>query len=550
MSDDEAMFVSASTPTELLSRLQPGAAIADLNSGIDHAFELLENSDNLNREIYLITDRQRRNLPEQPLEKPSDIRVCFIELPLEPVENCGITSLDFGGRLLMPGHEFELSAVIKNYGSEDRDDLIASLYMDGNRVSQTDVRVEAGQEAVVRFTRTVSYTGFHSGWVELSDDKFAGDNRFYFSLHIPDRFNVLVIRGDAVADFVSLALSPSPGINQYWSVKQTLPDQLSGINFRDYDVIVLAGAPRIGDSYIERLWSFVDRGKSLFVTYSADTDIDYFNSKWAQATGITFDQAAKKSFTRAGYYTFSSVNLEHPIFSVFGFREGRPPEVKFYTLPRLSVAGDTRVLLRFTGDRPALVENRYGNGHVLTFTGPMAPTFSDLTGHAFFVPFVSRIIEYLAADLSTVELKLLVGDPIVRSVNIRGSVQASLLLQTPDSSVYSIPPEEESDRLVFRPMPTDQPGIYRVSYLGQEVDRFALNINPAESDLTAVDSDQMKTALGLDESHQFEPGTDLAAAVSELRFGKELWQLLLWIVAGLLLAEMLLARGSDTEESP
>jgi hypothetical protein len=123
-------------------------------------------------------------------------------------------------------------------------------------------------------------------------------------------------------------------------------------------------------------------------------------------------------------------------------------------------------------------------------------------------------------------------------------------MQTPDSSVYSIPPEEESDRLLFRPYPINLPGIYSSSYLGQELDRFALNLNPAEADLSAVDHEQMVSALGVRDPHRFLPDTDLITAVSELRFGKELWQLLLWIAALLLLAEMLLARGIGEEESP
>jgi hypothetical protein len=208
------------------------------------------------------------------------------------------------------------------------------------------------------------------------------------------------------------------------------------------------------------------------------------------------------------------------------------------------------VLLRFSGDRPALVERRYGRGRVLTFTGPMAPTYSDLTGHAFFVPFISRTVEYLASDLSRVDVEQYVGDNIVRNVNIRGSLRAPLLLHTPDSSVYRVAPEEDGEQLLYRPEAADQPGIYRTTYLGQEVDRFALNLQPREADLKAVDADQMAAALGAEEYHAFAVGDDLPAAVSRLRFGRELWTLFLWVAAVLLLLEMLLARGGSTEDSP
>ncbi len=548
---DEAVdFSSSATAGDLLSRLRPGSSSADLQSGLDKALTLLERSDNLNREIYLVTDRQRRNLPDRMVLAESDARICLVELPLEEIDNCGITGIDFGGQLLMPGHDFDLTATVKNYSATDRDDLIASLFLDGNRVAQTDVRVAAGGETAVRFTRSVSHTGFHSGWIELSDDRFAADNRFYFSLHIPDRFNVLIIRGDNTSRFVSLALTPAPSVNQYWSVKEADPEQLSGVNFRDYDVVILAGVSALSDSYVERLWSFVDRGKALFVIYGSQTDTETFNRQWSVTTGVVIEEPIKTSVSRAGYYTFSSVDLEHPIFSVFDFEDGKPPQVKFYTLPRLSLLSDSRVLMRFSGDRPALVERRYGRGRVLTFTGPMSPEYSDLTGHAFFVPFVSRVAEYLASDLSSVDLELFVGQNIARSVNIRGSLRSPLQLRAPDSSVYIVPPQEEGDRLLYRPDAADQPGIYRTTYLGQEVDRFALNLSPVEADLAVVDVDQMVSALGAAEHHLVPTTADLMTVISELRFGKELWSLFLWLAAILLLVEMLLARGVGSEESP
>jgi len=543
-------FTSAATAGDLLERLRPGSATAELQSGLDKALELLDRSNNLNREIYLVTDRQSRNLPEHPLLADSDVRLGLVELPLEQSANCGVTGVDLGGQLLMPGQDFDITATVKNYGESDRDDLIASLYLDGNRVAQADVQVAAGQEAAVRFSRSVSRTGFHSGRVELSDDRFAGDNRYYFSLYIPDHFNVLIIRGDNSARFVSLALTPAPSMNQYWSVKEADPEQLSGINFRDYDVVILAGVTTLADTYAERLWSFVDRGRSLFVIYGGQTDFKQFNRQWSATTGVVIDEPIRTSFNKAGYYTFSSVDLDHPIFSVFNFEDGRPPQVKFYTLPRLHLQGDARVLLSFSGDRPALVERHYGRGRVVTFTGPMAPTYSDLTGHAFFVPFISRVAEYLASDLSRVDVENFVGDNIVRTVAIDGSLRAPLLVQAPDSSIYRVPPEEDGEQMSYRPEAANQPGIYRTTYQGQEVDCFALNLNPKEADLSAVDVDQLVSALGAKEYHSFGVDADLAASVSELRFGKELWSLFLWIAAALFLIEMLLARGGAGEESP
>ena len=541
-------FVSAQVALEQLDRMKIGWTTADLTRALDNARSLLEESSNLNREIYLVTDRQRASLPDQPGLADVTASVYFVEMPLEEVENLGVISLDFGGQLIQPGLDFTLTATVKNYGTESSGDRIASLFINGKRVAQTDFTVQGGGETTVRFTRAVSATGFHSGFVEISDDKFPADNRYYFSFRVPEKFNLLIVGSDESARFLNLALVPNQSLSRFWSVKETRPDQLAGVNFDDYDVVVLAGVPPLASSYVNRLKSFVRRGKAIFVVYGPETNIDNFNQEWSEATGVTYEAAVRKEFTTAGFYTLGSIDFTHPIFSVFSFQENKPPEIKFYTLPKVKVRSDIRTLIRFTGDQPALVERRFGSGRVLTFTGPIGPKYSDLISQAFFVPFVSRTAEYLASDLSSLDLRLFAGDNIVRAIPQNASVNYPLDLVAPDSAEYRMPPEESEGLLVVRPRPTSLPGIYSVQLLGRELDRFAINLDPAECNLATVDEDQFATAIGAPEPKKLETGTALAGLISEFRYGRELWHIFLWLAFGLVIVEMLLSRGAPTED--
>jgi hypothetical protein len=541
-------FVSVAVIDEELARLGIGHSGVDLERALDAAVNLLESAANLNKEIYIVTDRQQRSLPDRSILTVTDAQVYLVDLPIEESENCGITAVDFGGQLITPGHEFNITATVQNHGATDRSDIIASLFLNNHRVAQTDATVAAGQETSVRFAHTLSRSGFHSGFVELSDDKYPGDNRYYFGFRIPEQFTVLIIGESGAGRFISLALVPSEQSSQYWTVKEAGPQDLAGVRLTDYDVVILAGTPYLEPSYVQRIKSFVRRDKSLLLTYGGDTDKEYFNRNWSDLTGVVFDEPIKRDFTRAGYYNFQSLDIDHPIFSVFGFERDQPPEIKFYTLPRYHLTGDIQTLATFSGSRPALVQARYGSAKVLTFCAPIAPPYTDLTGHAFFVPFIARVVEYLASDLSSFDLRLFSGENVTRSISMKSSFRMPLELTTPDSADYSIPPEEEKGSLVLRPKPVDLPGVYRISYLGREIDRFAVNVNPAEGDLTAADIDQFARSVGAKEYHVLSGSADPAAAISEMRFGKELWQVFLWIAVGLLFAEMLLSRGTPAEE--
>ncbi|MFZ1683720.1 MAG: BatA domain-containing protein [Candidatus Zixiibacteriota bacterium] len=541
-------FASSALAEEQLSRIRCGYGEADLQSALQTASDQISKSANLNREIYFVTDRQRHSLPATEGLKDTAARVYLVDLPVDQVENAGITALDFGGQLIQPGIDFNITATVKNYGSSDRNDIIASLFLDGKRTAQTDVIARAGADAPARFTRAVAAGGFHSGYVELSDDKFLPDNRYYFSFYIPEQFSLLIIDGDEGSRFLQLALSPATSLPRSWSVKSARPDQLTGVNLGEYDVIALVGAPTLGAGIAERLRSLVKQGKSLFVTYGPGTDIASFNQEWSEVTGVRYDQGVRQGFSRAGYYTLKSIDLQHPIFSVFGLEANKPPEVKFYTLPTFSVNKEARALMTFSGDHPAFVEHKYGAGKVLTFTGPITPQYTDFVTHAFFVPLVSRSAEYLAANLSSFDIHLFAGGTISRGLSPKMAVQTSIQMIAPDSTRYELAPEDAQGNLVVHPRPTDVPGIYSLTYQMREIDRFAVNVNPAECELASADPDQFAASLGSSETKELDVNDPLATKITESRYGRELWQIFLWLAVVLLAVEMLLARSAAPEE--
>jgi hypothetical protein len=544
--ESSAGLASASAALVRLNSMSVGSGPAQLEQGLESAVELLTASDNFNREVYLIGDRQRASLPESDPLRDTDIPLYLVDIPIEENDNLGLVAVDFGGQLIWPGHDFDLVATVRNYGRRDSDDRIASLYLDGRRVAQADVSVVAGGEAGVRFTQAVAGTGFHSGYVELTDDHFSGDNRYYFSFRIPDQSNLLIIDADPIASLLALALVPDQTLTGYWSVKQASPESLSGVNFLSYDVIILAGAPTLSETQVRRLQAFVRRGGALAITYGARTDIDYFNRTWSDLTGVRYQSAAPQNFTRAGYYSFDQIDLNHPIFQPFGFDQNEQPEIKFYALPRHAAAESADVLMTFTGGQPALVEHKFGRGKVITFCGPMSPEYSDLASHGFFVPLVSRLVEYLGADLTSLETRLFAGQAVTRALMVPETVGYQVDLVLPDQSRIRVAPEEDNGSLVVRTA-TPQAGIYSLAAGGRELDRWAVNINPAECDLTAVDPDQVALSLGTDEFRQLPFDQPMEATIADFRVGRELWQLFLWAAVVLMAVEAMLGRRSAVE---
>lgn len=540
-------FVSVPAIEEILQALPMGAGWADWSTLLPHARELLENAPTVNRELYVITDRQRSSLPDEPALADAEFRSFLVEVPIDQSGNLGVQSVDMGGQFIVPGVDFNVSATVHNFGDQLAEDQIASLYLNDQRVAQASFEVPAGEDTKVTFTRAVARTGFHSGRIEISDDNFPLDNSYYFTFQIPERFNVLVIDGDRTGELIRLALVPEQDRTLFWSVKSATPSQLAGVDFSSYEVIVLAGVPQLPQNYNQRLKTYLERGGALFLTYGVGTDMLSYNRDWANVTGVSVSRPLPLSVSQSGFYSLESVDNDHPIFGAFDHRESFLPDARFYAIPQIKVAPEARVIGRFSGDHPALVESRLGPGRVIMYTSSLSPQFTNLTTLGFFVPLVDRIVEYLASDISQFDLNLLTGSSATRNVPATRIVEETVDLIAPDSTAIVLAPEETGGMATIRTGVLRQAGIYRLMDRNRELDRFGVNVDREECRLDAVDPDQLATAFGLTELNELPYDGSLSDSIAEARTGREWWQLFLWIAIALLAVEMLMGRRTSEE---
>ena len=78
-------------------------------------------------------------------------------------------------------------------------------------------------------------------------------------------------------------------------------------------------------------------------------------------------------------------------------------------------------------------------------------------------------------------------------------------------------------------------------------DRFAVNIDPKDSDPEKIDLSEVEQKLEGIPFHYIRPNDDLEQSILQSRYGKELWKTFLWIAFGLLALEMLLSRTRKKE---
>lgn len=546
-------FGSGARAIEALSDIESGEGRGALYPALQRALEALNNAANFNRELFVISDFQANALPDSTLEAligerddESQLKVYALDFSADGRNqpdgmNVGLSSLDFGGQLIEAGSDFTIGFAAKNFDALNKPDLIASLYLDGQRVAQTDFSLSAHEEKRLTFSESVSYGGRHRGRIELSGDDFALDNQLYFSFVIPETFNLLIINNEAGGEYLRLALEPGTSGVRHWRVKQINSASIGSVALEEYDVVALVGLTELSRPESSALSRFVRGGGGAIYFPSAEITPGGFNSSLADFLGVTLDETITINPPGSGYYSLEELDYTHPILQPFGslFAEGIP-DIEFYTTPKFSANPEVVTLARFSGARPALCERRLGSGKIITVGAMLHPGYSALVGHSFFVPLTIRLAEYAGSDLSRYDYTRFVGETEQIPAPRRVDPEEVITLVHPNTDVSYLQQEEAQGAYRLRLPPFPYAGVYELRARSASVDQFAVNVDPAEGALVSSEPEALGSRFALD----VEPlalSDDYRQLLEEKRSGRELWKVLLWLVALALALEMFIA---------
>ncbi len=220
----------------------------------------------------------------------------------------------------------------------------------------------------------------------------------------------------------------------------------------------------------------------------------------------------------SGFVSVTSVDTAHPVLEIL-----KPADLgsaRFFSHARLDPSGG-RVLARLSDNEPLMLES--ADSRLITWAFTPSPEFTDLVFKAAFVPLLHRTLLYLAS--APLNSEYVVGDTIRAPVSGSGPVA----VETPLGRV-TMTPEPGQGRAEVVLTHTDRPGIYAVA--GRP---FAVNVPPAEGDLTQASSDALK-------KQGFRVWTASANRQSPVanRQSSDISPVLLWLAALAFAAEMLL----------
>lgn len=563
---DEAAVVPLTDPGAALDRgvsrnretvvrdvedLQVGYGEASLGDALGVAQSLLEASQNLNREIYVITDAQRINaegLTNAPvlIDGQTRVRILPIGLDRDVPTNIGIDSIKIISAILESDKPLEVRAWVTNYGEEPVEDGTVAMYVEESRLAQTSLSLDAGESTTIELAAPPKRAGSLGGYIQVEGDNLEEDNRRYFAFRIADGSRVAVAASQESARFLDMIF----GLSSLVRPQSFGPNSIASIDLSTYSAVVLADVPRVGSGEATRLASYVEAGGGLVIWGGPSVDREDFNRTLGASLGLPLRTPADR--TGDAPLEFGSVEKDHPVFA--GVFEGAETtgRVESPQITRALPPGAGDPIILMTTGAPFMSELRRGKGRVIYIAVPPSGAWSNLPTRGIFVPIAVRSALYVGAGGEEAQ-EFVVGESVLLVLPLRSDIPEGVQIVPPSGPDQFVPVRNYESGVSIGYDGANVPGIYKVLAAGKEVARFAVNMDGREGDLRPMEEDQLEEQVAAkmeepDNVAVINPGGDVAGAVLQSRIGLELWRYMLGLALICAFVEMVVGRGGGKGE--
>jgi hypothetical protein len=549
--DESVNFKNTGQLEKSLDRFGISFITGNLNESIKKAVQLLNESQNINKEIYILSDLQKSILPEAGINEEyaglteQNINLYILELDFEKPDNLSITETLIKNQIFELNKPVQISATISNTGGTPIANTVASLYLNGVRKAQNSISLNAGETKVYDFETTIEDAGLTEIFIELEEDDILQDNRFYASIYLEEKINILLV-GEK-KDYTYVAASLNTATNENFTLTTLPSDRLNSVNLDNYQLVILiAGSVDIDAG---RLRNYIEDGNNLILMPSANSTLVSFNSICSQL-GLP----ASSSFidvinTKDTYFYFEDIDFAHPIFAdLFESDKNRDidsPEIyKYY---RVTSARRGNTIISMIDKSPFLTEYKSGKGKILFYSSAPDLSWSTFPLKGIFAALMNKSVYYLNSA-NQINVSYSPGTNI--PVNVGSEAVTQLGVIKPDNSQEFITLDTLSGNYLSYNN-TSEAGVYKFFAGNKLLDYQMVNIDDAETRLdyyTASETgDILSGIIPAANLIALSADDNFTEKISQARFGTELWKYFLMIALLLALIEMFVARNTKKE---
>jgi len=549
--------------TDSLEQLKLSNKPFYFNDALIKAGQILDNSINPNKDVFVISDFQRINggvsASEIKTENYEDVNFILINTGERTSVNLSLDSFKVNTKIPAKFGNIRVSVNLSNHSPDPVSGISLKLFLNDKLTEETSADVSANSSNRKEFSFTAEKAGDLHGFIELSgnslqNDEFDQDNRIYFDVFIPEKINVGMIGNSNEFRFINTVLNSAQDLsgdnaenndNELFEIN--LSDRLDESIFSN-DVLLISSGNNYSDRESELLSEFLSAGKGIFIFPNEYTDIQNFNSEISsklyipQIGSFNTDENANKNLK------FGKIDFENPIMSEI-FRNNQlnitsdsfldsPGIKKFYEL----LLNDKSIpVIMLSDGKPFITETELPKGKMLLSAVSGETGFSDFPLNNIFPPLIIRSIFFLNSDFGFSNENYIGASNIIPVKGLNNIFS----ITTPENNTIELNTELSGSSNDFYILPYTETakdkGLYLLKDSSGNQFGVSLNIDSRESDPGRMDDEEIVKYFnnaGIADAEIISNTNEISDLINNKRTGTSLWKFFLIAALILLAAEI------------
>jgi len=501
-----------------ITRMQPTEEYGNVGQALQTALEYLGQAQELaQKEVIVISDFQAQSWsPLQTDQGSSRIRSLLEAISKKStliLKDIGLTEesnlaiIDFSSKSVFAtlNEPIRLGVTLHNFGTLNQEEINLKLFVDGQLLNQKLVTLPANADTQTEFTHQFTRVGDHRLEVRLAEDLLPLDNRRWKIMPVKKEINVLLVNGrqsgesmGRATDYLELALSPSLK-EQPWQgiIKPHVisEGELSNTELSLYDAVMICDVALFTENERDLLKSYVQRGGGLIISLGEQVHAENYNQTLFQPDAglmplklLNRQGDAQKHTT---LFEFDPLKYQHPVIEIF---KGNPDaglettHLYEYFQTEILPGPNTRLILNYDTNDPAIVESTLGRGKMMLITTSLDRHWGTWAIWPSFPPMMNELVLYVATG-KWGRREALVGQPL-EIIALENQLPLSPRMVAPDQQEFPLlsvlDRNTETRTITFNQ--TFQSGIYELDWENSTSEKtlYAVNVSPQESDLKHI----------------------------------------------------------------
>jgi len=571
LKEKKILFDSYKEIFDSLNSLKYSLKPASISEILNLSNELLGYSKNPVKEIFIISDFQKNNFNLRTVAseefinvKDNSVNTYLIDIGGREVNNLSIDSFSVVSKILEKDKDIKIKISLNNFSQYNVSNKTINLYVGNELKGEKAVDVSSFGKKEIEFVFNPEKSGTVTGYLELAGSEFAEDeiiqdNKYYFTFHIPEKFNISFIE-DNPSDFNFINLA-------FKTASEFLTDSIqrkSGLfnisyeknineNIFGSDVVFISNKKFFTDNEANILKDFISNGGGVFMFLGNNIDIsNYNNTILNKLNSLKINQLNIDKEINSNL-KFDMVDFEHPVMSeIFRNKNLNLTSDKFrIETPRINsyydllISGNANPVITLSNNKPFLVETKFSKGKIIISSVSAANDLSDFPLKTIFVPLIIRSVYYLGNNFEY-QKEYVVGNQNLITVRALKNI-SSITTPSGMESELKIDLTDLDENILLLPYSglTSQAGEYVVEdTLGSKYN-FSMNVDPLESNPSQMNKEELKKYfkdIGIEKIKITESKDDINITINESRSGIGLWKYFLIGALLFLAAELWLSK--------